>query len=97
MYTGKIFTVIAGNNTIDKLFILILSRGTASPQAFAYYWCPLSSKNKNYWVKKAGTFNTVDWTKRSFFDHILINDLTSCTNCVLRNLTGRQYHGYPGW
>ena len=34
MYTSKIFTVIAGN-TIDKLFILLL-RGTASPQAFAY-------------------------------------------------------------
>lgn len=37
MYTCKIFTVIAGNYTIDKLFILILLRGTASPQAFAYY------------------------------------------------------------
>ena len=37
MYKGKIFTVIAGNYTIDKLFILILLRGTASPQAFAYY------------------------------------------------------------
>ena len=48
MYTGKIFTVIAGNYTIDKFFILILLRGTALPQAFAYYWCPLSSKNKNY-------------------------------------------------
>lgn len=93
MYTNKIFTVIAGN-TIDKLFISLL-RGTASPQAFAY-WCPLSSKNKKYEVKKAGTLYIVDWTKRSFFDHILIRDLTSCANCVLRNLTGREYHGYPG-
>lgn len=96
MYTGKIFTVIAGNYPIDKLFILILLRGSASPQAFAY-WCPVSGKNQKIWNKKAGTIYTVDWTKRSFFDHILINDLTSCANCVLRNLTGRQYHGYPGW
>lgn len=94
MYTSKIFTVIA-RNTIDKLFILLL-RGTTSPQAFAY-WCPLSGKNKKYYIKKAGTFYTVDWTKISFFDHILINDLTSCANCVLWNLTGREYHGYPGW
>lgn len=50
MYTSTLFTVIT-RNTIDKLFILLL-RGTASPQAFAYQ-CPLSRKNKKYQFKKS--------------------------------------------
>lgn len=47
MYTGKIFTVIAGNYTIDKLFILILLRGTASPQALKQKQKLLSKKSRN--------------------------------------------------
>lgn len=65
MYTGKTFTVIAGNHTIDKLFILILLRGTASPQAFGY-WCPVSGKSQKILNKKAGTFYSVDEQKDHF-------------------------------